>query len=61
MLSAVRLRCAGRRSQVRSLEMAAVTNVEHITVRSESALDNAELTTFPLRLQRRWIVDRKLE
>ena len=39
--------------QVRSLETAEVTNGEHITVPSESALDSAELTTFPLRLQPR--------
>ena len=37
--------------QVRSLEMVEVTNGEHITVRSESALDGAEFATSPLRLQ----------
>ena len=43
--------------QIRSLEIAEVTksNGEHITVRSESALDRVKLTTFPLRLQpRNW-------
>ena len=39
--------------QGRSLETAEVTHGEHITVRYESALDSAELTTFPLRLQPR--------
>ena len=53
--------------QVRSLETAEVTNGEHITVRSESALDSAELTklTFPLKLHSQGmdslLVPRKLE